>query len=1205
MTGWLLDFAVFLLLYFGGYWAAVYTLVLVHAVARTERTSASGVDHGAVRILVPSHHEGDTVVDTVRTLLEQDYVGDLVVEVLVRDFEDETVAALCRVFGEGKSDGRQRELPTRLNRRRLFATAVGRPEKHAKLNHAIPTAPEPFVALLDADHRARPSWIAVALERLTRDDAAGVQCRKRPLATSRLAQMWDAGFSHTAFELFNHSVSRSFGRVAFTGSTAVFRADVLKAHPFHDCITEDTYLSYDLLLGGLALVYEPDTGSYEEATPNIPSFVFRRRRWAAGHSHAFFAHLGALWASRPPWGTRVLVAFGGQFFLLPVAVALFFLTQGVYYFLLVTVEVRAVVLLVSAALAVGLTLWLSWRRSTKLTDALVLWLMVFPHVSMQGALVYLLLDQEPYYFLSAFPFESQLWSVQAGLLLSALTTFVVAHIKLRALPHRHALLFLLTAPLVIFFELASALLGFSDMLLQRRTWSRIDRAEEHDAVDESMRGRLQTTVHRGPRQRAWLLVLPVTLVALVVINDVLSIGPCGDRTPLLWDPILLQPDDPPVLRLEIERTPRGDLLEVVLRAHIRSGERGPLSLRFFDGDRALAQREVSDGSSHEARLTWPLGWSTRTIRVSLAGPGRQCLVEREVATRSVELSDSGLRVNGEPFPIKGMVATFSAPDIGLPLDAGYRQLREAGVNTVRLYHPPTDAVLAAAQRQHMLLIPQPEGSTWESLDADSAWDRALYRRRWRAFVSETEGHPYVLMRNTGNELEIHDRSRENVAALGRVLRDAGRENQDGLTTYATFATFVDYPVDVIGINMLDTGATYWGPALDLVGHSGRPFFASELGGFVAFFEDPPSVVRRWRMLRQSDELERRGALGAVYFASHDNWAQAVPPGSYNDPFTGDHPDDRRGYWAPNNAPKPELRTLTRLLADVHLSAAPTPLAADTDEVRVRVENVRTHALRAVELSLGRGRWVPVGELGPHGHAELSLPLDALRASANYPEVEVRYRATSHHGLPSEGRWRFSVPDTGLGPVLLTDVEHDVERGDNALRIAPLEAGPARLFLPPEWGSANVGGETEVDTGEGIELTLDSPRRALSGVSYSLDGDTFAPFDGAAIGEGTLFLRLSLPFAPGRSERFLVLSGLAATRVFAQWEGGTSVHPAHPYRDTLIPLAGRSGVVTLRFQRRRARYLPAASSPTGRGVSIELAAPYVFDTRRLEVRRGSN
>lgn len=396
-TSALLDAALALLGYFGAYWLSLHLFVLIQAFARRRKAGeASSEDRGSMLVLVPSHHEGASLVDTVRSLVGQDYEGEVVTEVLVADFTDSSVEALRAAYDVEEESATALELASGRSGRVVRVVAVGQSPKHAKLNHALDGASADFVALLDADHRAHPRWLSTAATVLADSGAAAVQARKRPLATTALAAVWDACLSHVGFELFNQASQRSFGAVSFTGSTAVFLRSAFEERRFSSCITEDTYLSFELLLDGLRIVYDPRVGSYEEATADVASFVFRRRRWSAGHTYAFAAHLRALATSKAPLSTRLHVFALGQFFLVPLVITAFFTAQGLYYFALFTVEVRATVLLVSAALALALTLWLSWSRSTKVADFLVCWAVVLPHVSMSGAFFYFFFAEETF-----------------------------------------------------------------------------------------------------------------------------------------------------------------------------------------------------------------------------------------------------------------------------------------------------------------------------------------------------------------------------------------------------------------------------------------------------------------------------------------------------------------------------------------------------------------------------------------------------------------------------------------------------------------------------------------------------------------------------------------------------------------------------------------------------------------------------------------
>ena len=68
----------------------------------------------------------------------------------------------------------------------------------------------------------------------------------------------------------------------FTGTACVFRTPALRSHGMPDCITEDTYLSHDLLLEGQRIAYDDQVSPYEELAPDLKSYVARRPRPPAG-----------------------------------------------------------------------------------------------------------------------------------------------------------------------------------------------------------------------------------------------------------------------------------------------------------------------------------------------------------------------------------------------------------------------------------------------------------------------------------------------------------------------------------------------------------------------------------------------------------------------------------------------------------------------------------------------------------------------------------------------------------------------------------------------------------------------------------------------------------------------------------------------------------------------------------------------------------
>ncbi len=769
-------------------------------------------------------------------------------------------------------------------------------------------------------------------------------------------------------------------------------------------------------------------------------------------------------------------------------------------------------------------------------------------------------------------------------------------------------MFVVTSPLVVFFELLGALLGLADLVLRHREWSPIDRTHEFSegALEPALRVQLAVTRERR-RGTAFVLWGAAFALAVVAANEVFSVGPCGEERALLWPPLLAARAYAPLLALEPSKSLAGGVVAIDVVGRVSPSTQARTLRTFVDGALVATERIPASArpSAHHARFRRPVGWRAHTVRMVVSGAGVQCAVDRAIATSVVDARGQRLRVNGEPFVLKGMVPTFSTPALGLSAAEGYPALARLGVNAVRLYHPPTPAILAAARATQLLVIAQPESSSWDAVDVESARDRRAHARHWDELVATLDGFPYGLLLNVGNELEIHDRRATTLAALTRLVARANASPRQLPTSYATFATFVDYHPEVLGVNMLDSGATYWSDALAALPARGRPFYASELGGFVAFYELPPTALRRWRLAAQWRALDVLGASGAVFYASHDNWAQAVPPGAFNDPWSPDMADDRRGFWDERGRPKPELDTLRALLADVTLEALTPQVLASDRTLRVRVRNVRPYALRGLTLAVGAERWA-IGNLAPAGEREWAAPLDALRRAAGYPLLAVAAQFSSHAGLRGQAQARLAVPDATGGPVPLGEGVGVVARDAQGLVGDVLEGGALAIAVPPSWRSARVNGVELAPIDGRITLDAPGPMRAVLDLEVSTDGRTYGAFSPSAQDRaGLVFLRFRLPAVEGDVDgRLLVLEGLGASQAGVRWsDGATETVAAHPYRETLLELGPRTGTVTVRVQRRALEYLRASLSPTGEAIRIRLAPPRVFGPSRLDVREG--
>lgn len=295
-----------------------YYLGAILFLARRRRMPEFSSSRDHVTVLIPARNEGRGALRAVESLLNQDYEGMLEIAVLVRDESDTCVPFLQAAFAFERCAS-SLELQWSSNRR-ISIYFTGCDAKHAKINWTLPRIESPFTAVLDADHQAHPDWIRTSVAILKEKNGRIVQARREPISAHGLFGLWDSLHQHIGCEVFNEAFSRMGLTVFFTGSTAVFDSELLKNHPLADCLTEDTNLSYERILSGEKILYNPYSGSSEEVSPDLYSFLARRRRWAHGHTEAFFRHLSSFWKAPLGMAARIQFVVHGLHYLVALAV---------------------------------------------------------------------------------------------------------------------------------------------------------------------------------------------------------------------------------------------------------------------------------------------------------------------------------------------------------------------------------------------------------------------------------------------------------------------------------------------------------------------------------------------------------------------------------------------------------------------------------------------------------------------------------------------------------------------------------------------------------------------------------------------------------------------------------------------------------------------------------------------------------------------
>lgn len=242
-----------------------------------------------------------------------------------------------------------------------------------------------------------------------------------------------------------------------------------------------------------------------------------------------------------------------------------------------------------------------------------------------------------------------------------------------------------------------------------------------------------------------------------------------------------------------------------------------------------------------------------------------------------------LRAGGERFWVKGVTyGSFSPNDEGEPFPPfaqvrdDFARMRESGINTVRLYGPPSDRIADAAADAGLYLIPDIcWGPRYCQLDEPDvrqlfAWTRQHARR--------LAGHPAMLLYSIGNEippLVVRWYGRERIEKFLRTLCETVKEQApEALVTYANHP-----PTEYLNLSFLDVVSfnvylererefrKYLARLQTLAGD--RPLLLAELG----LDSRQHGLERQAEFLRwQIRAAFEQGLCGAAVYSWTDEWA---------------------------------------------------------------------------------------------------------------------------------------------------------------------------------------------------------------------------------------------------------------------------------------------------------------------------------------------
>jgi GT2 family glycosyltransferase len=243
-----------------------------------------------------------------------------------------------------------------------------------------------------------------------------------------------------------------------------------------------------------------------------------------------------------------------------------------------------------------------------------------------------------------------------------------------------------------------------------------------------------------------------------------------------------------------------------------------------------------------------------------------------------------LRVGGERFWVKGVTyGTFRPNEQDEPypqfgqLWHDFAQMAEAGINTVRLYTPPSDRIADAAAEAGLYLIPD---LCWgpRKCELHEPGDLRAILDWTRGHARRLAGHPSILMFSIGNEIPpllVRWYGRRRIEGFLRELHDIVKaEAPKALVTYACHppTEYLHLPfLDVVSFNVyLEREPEFRRYLARLQALAGdRPLLLTELGLDGATHGEAAQAQSLDWQLRAVFE---KGLCGATVYGWTDEWS---------------------------------------------------------------------------------------------------------------------------------------------------------------------------------------------------------------------------------------------------------------------------------------------------------------------------------------------
>lgn len=279
-------------------------------------------------VVVPAYNEEKVIVDTVTSLLTQDYAGPLEIVVVDDGSPDATYDVVREAFG-----------------RHPAVTVLTKPNggKASALNHGIAHASGEIVIALDADTQFVPDTIRLLVAPLVDPHVGAVAGNAKVGNRINLVTRWQAVEYVTSQNLDRRAFALLDCITVVPGAVGAWRRELLmRVGGFtDDTLAEDQDVTLAISKLGYGIAYADDAVAYTEAPDTFSGLAKQRFRWSFGTLQCLWKHRDALF--RPRYGTLGMVAMPNVWLFQLVFAALSPLADLLFLWSLVSV-------------------WLTWRE---------------------------------------------------------------------------------------------------------------------------------------------------------------------------------------------------------------------------------------------------------------------------------------------------------------------------------------------------------------------------------------------------------------------------------------------------------------------------------------------------------------------------------------------------------------------------------------------------------------------------------------------------------------------------------------------------------------------------------------------------------------------------------------------------------------------------------------------------------------------------